>query len=90
MVASKDLTNPPVAMFSEQKYIMNEGVMKPMKAKFDVTKTPLNRSMGANEAMDFVRYARRDVMNQASTSKKVRIEPLTERERRGPKFGSQV
>ncbi len=69
---------------------MNEGVMKPMKAKLDVTKTPLNRSMGANESMDFVRYARRDVMNQGASSKKVRIEPLTDRERRGPKFGSQV
>jgi len=35
VIATKELTNPPVAMFSQEKYIMNEGVMKPMKVKFD-------------------------------------------------------
>lgn len=69
---------------------MNEGVSKPLKVKIDTTMTPMNRSMGQNETEDFVRYSRRDVMNQAPTSKKVHIEPLTQRERRGPKFGTQV
>lgn len=90
VIASKDLTNPPVAMFSQEKYIMNEGVMKPMKAKFDANQTPMVRSLGAQETSDFTRYARRDISNKGASSKKVSIQPLTERERRGPKFGSQA
>lgn len=60
-----------------------------MKVQFDTTMTPMNRSMGVRETSDFVRYARRDVMNNGPSSRKVSIEPLTDRERRGPKFGSQ-
>ena len=73
VMASKELTNPPVAMFSQEKYVMNEFVMKPLKTKLDTTKTPMNRSMGAKETLDFVRYAKRDVSNKTAVSKKVTI-----------------
>mmetsp|Transcript_39149 Transcript_39149/g.51211 ORF Transcript_39149/g.51211 Transcript_39149/m.51211 type:complete len:197 (+) Transcript_39149:2776-3366(+) len=86
VVASKELTNPPVSVFSTEKYIMNGGVPPPMKVTVDFTKTPFNRSLGLNEATDFVRYSKRDVSNRAPTSKKVMPEPLSEREKSGPKY----
>ena len=52
---------------------MNEGVVKPMKAKIDGTMTPFNRSLGMNEVSDFVRYSKRNVMTKAPTSDIVHI-----------------
>ena len=80
--------NPPVSVFSQEKYVMNEGVSKPMKVKFDTTQTPKILSLGVNETADFTRYSKRNVMTKSPTSAKVHIQPLTDRERRGPKFGA--
>ena len=85
-MATKEMTQPPVSVFSKEKYIMNEGVVKPMKAKLDATKTPFNRSLGQNELADFTRYSKRNVMTKSPTSNKVHITALTDREKTGPKF----
>lgn len=71
IVATKEMTQPPVSVFSKEKFIMNEGVVKPMKVKIDETMTPFNRSLGKNEATDFLRYSKRNVMTKSPTSNKV-------------------
>lgn len=80
------MTQPPVSVFSQEKFIMNEGVVKPMKVKIDTTMTPYNRSQGKNETADFLRYSRRNVMTKSPTSNKVFIQPLKDVEKTGPKF----
>ena len=67
------MTQPPVSVFSKERWIMNEGVVKPMKAKIDGTMTPFNRSLGMNEVSDFVRYSKRNVMTKVPTSDIVHI-----------------
>jgi len=42
IVATKEMTQPPVSVFSKEKFITNEGVVKPMKVKIDETMTPFN------------------------------------------------
>ena len=44
---------------------MNEGVVKPLKAKLDTTKTPHNRLLGHGETKDFVRYSKDNVMEKS-------------------------
>lgn len=88
VLASKELTNPPVSSFSLGKFVNNERHSSPIKVKMDLTKTPFDRKKGANEMSDFTRYTRRDVSNSAATSKKVKMVPLTETEKSGPKYGS--
>ena len=84
------MTQPPVSQFSQEKYIMNEGVVKPLKTRVDVTRTPYDRTAGRNVSQDFTRYSKRNVMDSAPTSRKVFIEPLAQREKSGPKFGSSL
>ena len=88
ILAKKEFVNPPVSVFSQEKYVSNEGVSKPMKVSFDTTKTPVIMSLGKNETADFTRYSKRNIMTNLPTSDKVHIQPLTDRERRGPKFGA--
>ena len=40
----------------KEPYIMNEQAIKPIKTTLDSTKTPYNRSIGAQETRDFDRY----------------------------------
>ena len=86
IVATKEMTQPPVSVFSQEMFKMNEGVMPPLKVKADATMTPLNRTMGSRETQDFLRYSKRNVMVKSPTSNKVFIEPLKPHERAGPKF----
>ena len=86
IVATKEMTQPPVSVFSKERFITNEGVVKPMKVKIDATQTPYNRSLGQNETADFVRYSKRNVMTKSPTSNKVFIKPLADTEKTGPKF----
>ena len=86
--ASRQLSNPPVSQFSlNEKFVLNEGVVAPLKVRLDTTKTPQRLRSNQHEEMDFVRYSRRGVMHKSPTSRKVFHEPLTERERHSPKFG---
>ena len=89
VMATKELTNPPTAQFALEKFVYNESVNAvKMKEKIDLSMTPFNKKTGMHEVTDFARYSRRDVSNSAATSKKVHIQPLTEREKTGPKFSS--
>ena len=65
---------------------MNEGVMPPLKTKADYSMTPVNRTLGARETQDFLRYSKRNVMVKSPTSNKVFIAPLKPHECTGPKF----
>ena len=90
-MASKELTNPPVSVFSTEQFKMNGGVPLPMKATMNLDMTPYNLTTGAHETQDFLRYSKRDIMNKAvPTSKKVHIQPLNASEKAGPKYYSAV
>jgi hypothetical protein len=67
IMATKTTEQPPVSVFSKEQYIMNEGVVKPMKTKLDDTKTPHNRLLGHAETKDFVRYGRHEKLNKGFT-----------------------
>lgn len=58
IMGSKEMTQPPVSVFSKEKFIMNEGVVKPMKAKLDGTKTPVVLTSAMRESKDFSRYSK--------------------------------
>ena len=88
ILATKEMTQPPVSVFSQEAFKMNGGVVPPLKTKLDATRTPLNRMTARNEPADFTRYSKRNVTDASPTSKKVRVAPLTDREKTGPKFGS--
>jgi len=75
-----------VSVFSQEKFIANEGVAKPLKARLDTTMTPINLTLKQKETSDFVRYSRRNVLMKSPTSDKVFIQPLSDREKSGPKF----
>ena len=67
---------------------MNENVMKPLKTKLDIRKTPVILSTQERELQDFYRYTKPDVGKKEPTSKKVFISPLSPIEKVGPKWGS--
>lgn len=91
VMASKELTNPPVSVFSTEQFKMNGGVPEPMKATMNLDMTPYRHNTNVHETQDFLRYSKRDIMNKAvPTSKKVHIEPLSANEKSGPKYYSAV
>ena len=91
VMASKELTNPPVSVFSTEQFKMNGGVPEPMKATMNLDMTPYRHNSNVHETQDFLRYSKRDIMNKAvPTSKKVHIQPLSANERNGPKYYSAV
>ena len=61
---------------------MNEGVVKPMKAKLDTTKTPVNRLLGSQETKDFVRYTKPNISDK-SVKWSPKIEPMKPEEKQG-------
>ena len=65
---------------------MNEGVVKPLKANLDTTKTPHNRLLGHGEVKDFVRYSKDNVMEK-SVKWSPRIQQMSAEEKRGPQWG---
>ena len=66
---------------------MNEGVVKPMKAKLDSTKTPINRLLGSQETKDFVRYTKPNVSDK-TVKWSPKIEPIRAEEKVGVKWGN--
>ena len=82
-MASKGLSEVPISAFSKEPYIMNEGVVKPMKAKLDTTKTPHNLLLGHGETKDFVRYSKDNVMEK-SVKWSPKIEVMKPEEKKGP------
>lgn len=64
---------------------MNEGVVKPLKAKLDTTKTPHNAMKGHGETEDFVRYSKQNVMEK-SVKWSPKIAAIPEDEKKGPKW----
>ena len=90
IIATKEMTQPPVSVFSQEKFKMNEGVVDPLKTQIDVTKTPYDRTRGRNISEDFTRYSKRNVTDKAPTSRKVFIQPLSDKDKSGPKFGSSL
>ena len=65
VMASKELTNPPVSVFSTEQFKMNGGVPEPMKATMNLDMTPYKHNTGLHETQDFLRYSKRDIMNKA-------------------------
>ena len=65
---------------------MNEGVVKPLKAKLDTTKTPVNRLLGSQETKDFVRYTKPNISDK-SVKWSPKIEPMKPEEKQGAQWG---
>ena len=65
---------------------MNEGVVKPMKAKLDTTKTPVNRLLGSQETKDFVRYTKPNISDK-SVKWSPKIEAMKPEEKQGAMWG---
>ena len=86
ILATKGLSDVPISSFSQEQYIMNEGVVKPMKAKLDSTKTPINRLLGSQETKDFVRYTKPNVSDK-TVKWSPKIEPIKADEKVGVKWG---
>ena len=61
---------------------MNEGVVKPLKAKLDTTKTPVNRLLGSQETKDFVRYTKPNISDK-SVKWSPKIESMKPEEKKG-------
>ena len=87
ILATKGLSDVPISSFSQEQYIMNEGVVKPMKAKLDSTKTPINRLLGSQETKDFVRYTKPNVSDK-TVKWSPKIEPIKADEKVGVKWGN--
>ena len=82
ILTTKTTEQPPVSVFSQETYIMNEGVVKPLKTKLDNTKTPHNRLLGHQETKDFQRYSKFEMLNKG-----MKINPVGEGDKTGPKWG---
>ena len=78
ILATKEMTQPPVSVSSQEKFIANEGVVPPLKTKLDTTHTPYNVTVGAKETQDFLRYSRRNVTTKSPTSQKISFRQLRE------------
>ena len=73
------------ALTLQEQYIMNEGVMKPLKTKIDLNQTPVLKGSTVHETKDFERYRK---VNNKPTSTKIFIKPVGQNEKTGPKWGS--
>ena len=82
ILTTKTTEQPPVSVFSQETYIMNEGVVKPLKTNLDTTKTPHNRLLGHQETKDFSRYSKFEMLNKG-----MKINPVGEGDKTGPKWG---
>ena len=76
----------PISAMMSEPYIQNETEIKPLKAKLDLSKTPVIKRTGVNEAKDFVRYTRINVLTNQSASR-IPIRKLDPIERTGAKYG---
>ena len=90
ILATKGVPEIPVSSFSQEEYVMNENVTKPLKTKINPNMTPIIVKTGVREEKDFTRYTRNNVGNKAPTSTKVFIQPVSSMDKIGPKWGGKV
>lgn len=78
---TKSLADLPVSALVKEPFIPNETDIKPLKTKFDVTKSPLDKT-GKRESKDFYRYGRPAI----GSFSRIPIKPLSDAEKIGPKY----